>query len=43
MTIDVLPDRIPLRLKERDILTIMHGVLEGQRSSAGPWRSGTSS
>ncbi len=31
MTIDVLPDRIPLRLKERDVLTIMHGVLEAAR------------
>jgi Helix-turn-helix domain len=35
MTIDVLtPDRIPMSQKERDVLKIIHGVVNGERSQA---------
>lgn len=35
MTIDVFPaDRIPMSQKERDVLKILHGVLQGERSQA---------
>lgn len=35
MSIDVLtPDRIPMSQKERDVLKILHGVLQGERSQA---------
>jgi hypothetical protein len=35
MTIDAFPaDRIPMSQKERDVLKIMHGVLQGERTQA---------
>ena len=34
MPIDVPPDRIPMSQKERDVLKILHAVLEGERTQA---------
>ena len=34
MSISVLPDRIAMCPKERDVLKILHGVLQGERSQA---------